>query len=585
MNVTNFQEIWQIDVGGEIYEASFEIMAQWIYEGALLPQDKVRRGNLRWIEAQKVPVLHQCFNSKEKGLPPPVFTTTTEVQINIPPIQNPPVAPEINKPANIYQTTIVQPEQQYQTNIVDQSQNYQTNIADQQQSYHTNIVEPAQNYQTRIETPQNYETNFVEDSQSSHNPFNQTQTVSQSNSCAMHADVPISYLCETCGNGFCKLCPKSYGGSVKICPFCGAMCQPLEKLQQKTNKNFQYQTAITKGFGFEDFFNALAYPFKFKTSLIAGAIMFMFFSLGQTAGAMGMSVFLVGAAICCWMMSNMLTFGILANTVENFSQGKINLDFMPGFDDFSLWDDVVHPFFLCLGTYIVSFGLLFIFVAGLVYFTWTTFNGNESMSMEKRIAAAQKQREDDRDKVKAKFKEDHPELYPQSDGDKEIEQIQKDLEFQRKKEIESIAGKTPEQEQQDRMEMLNNFKNLGIPAIGVAFLLLLWGIFYFPAACLVAGYTRSFKATLNPSIGWETIRILGWDYIKILLMVFIISAAIFFIGIILGMIFYPFNMPSVGNLPAKAIGALFGFYFSVVFAVILGFALYKNSEKLRLFRN
>ena len=51
----NTSELWQAEVNGQIYEASFEELAQWIQEGALLPQDKVRRGNLRWIEAQKVP--------------------------------------------------------------------------------------------------------------------------------------------------------------------------------------------------------------------------------------------------------------------------------------------------------------------------------------------------------------------------------------------------------------------------------------------------------------------------------------------------------------------------------------------------
>jgi ABC-type multidrug transport system fused ATPase/permease subunit len=311
----------------------------------------------------------------------------------------------------------------------------------------------------------------------------------------------------------------------------------------------------------------------------------MFFQLGQSAAAMGMSIFLMGAAICCWMLSNMLTFGILANTVENFSQGKINLNFMPDFDDFSLWDDVVHPFFLSLGTYLVSFGLLFIFIAGLVYFTWTTFNGNAPISMEKRIEMAQKEQEERRDKVAAEFKENHPELYTETEEDKELEQLQKDLQFQRKKEIESVAGKTPEEEAQDRQEMISNFKQLGLPAVGVAILLMFWGLFYFPAACLVAGYTRSFWATLNPAIGLETIKLLGWDYLKILVMLFIISAAIYFLTILLGVIFYAFNMPSIGNIPAKAVGSLIGFYFSVVFAVILGFALYKNSEKLKLFRN
>jgi hypothetical protein len=43
-----------------------------------------------------------------------------------------------------------------------------------------------------------------------------------------------------------------------------------------------------------------------------------------------------------------------------------------------------------------------------------------------------------------------------------------------------------------------------------------------------------------------------------------------------------FDMPGVGNLPAKFIGSLFGFYFSVVFSCVLGFAIFKNAHKLDL---
>ena len=143
---------------------------------------------------------------------------------------------------------------------------------------------------------------------------------------------------------------------MKICPFCGAMCKSVKEVQEKAQAAFQYERAITKGFGSEDFFAALSYPFRYKTSLIIGAIMFMLFTLGQGAGSMG-NIMLGGAGIVCWMMSNMLTFGVLANTVNNFSQGRINENFMPGFEDFSLLDDVVHPFFLSIGTYLVSFGL------------------------------------------------------------------------------------------------------------------------------------------------------------------------------------------------------------------------------------
>ncbi|MBK8150334.1 MAG: hypothetical protein IPK58_19595 [Acidobacteria bacterium] len=82
MNVTDFQEIWQIDIGDQVYEATFEVLTQWIGEGSLLPQDKVRRGNLRWIEARRVPALVPFFNAKESGAPPPVTTSTVSGETN-----------------------------------------------------------------------------------------------------------------------------------------------------------------------------------------------------------------------------------------------------------------------------------------------------------------------------------------------------------------------------------------------------------------------------------------------------------------------------------------------------------------------
>ena len=72
----NTNEIWQAEVNGQIYEASFEELAQWITEGALLPQDKVRRGNLRWIEANKVPTLYGYFNAMTLGVNQPNVQTT-----------------------------------------------------------------------------------------------------------------------------------------------------------------------------------------------------------------------------------------------------------------------------------------------------------------------------------------------------------------------------------------------------------------------------------------------------------------------------------------------------------------------------
>lgn len=49
---------WQVEVQGQIYVADFEELKQWIAEGAVLPSDRVKRGELRWLAAEKVPELH-----------------------------------------------------------------------------------------------------------------------------------------------------------------------------------------------------------------------------------------------------------------------------------------------------------------------------------------------------------------------------------------------------------------------------------------------------------------------------------------------------------------------------------------------
>jgi hypothetical protein len=131
------------------------------------------------------------------------------------------------------------------------------------------------------------------------------------------------------------------------------------------------------------------------------------------------------------------------------------------------------------------------------------------------------------------------------------------------------------------------FGRLAAAAIPLFLLLMVgvvWGLFYFPAACAVAGYTRSFAATINPLVGLDTIRRMGFDYVKILLMLMLLSIASGIVSFIFNLLLSPFDMPGVGNLPAIALVSLFTFYFAVVFALILGFALYKNSAKLNLYR-
>jgi hypothetical protein len=360
--------------------------------------------------------------------------------------------------------------------------------------------------------------------------------------------------------------------------------------------------------------------------------MYMFFSLGQSAGGFG-GIFMLVGAIVSYMLANTLVFGVLSNTVNNFSQGKIGGDFMPTFDDFSLWDDVVHPFFLSIGVYISSFGPLIVLVLVAFYMVVGTvtkeMNGLRSdaaqvISPELPYAAkaqhqteelkalinkqqeAQKKRLDEiRTNVEANERAAetgvegpgplafrtpdapvNPTVAPgsvQDPDEAEFDRINNMIQEQRKAQLEAAVGKTPETMAKERTDLIKQILAYGALFLLLGGIFLLWGLFYFPAACAVAGYTGSFAATLNPTVGLDTIRRLGFDYVKILLMTILLAIMAAIVSGVLGFVLSAFDMPGVGNLPAKALASLFGFYISVVFSCIIGFALFKGADRLRLF--
>ena len=154
----------------------------------------------------------------------------------------------------------------------------------------------------------------------------------------------------------------------------------------------------------------------------------------------------------------------------------------------------------------------------------------------------------------------------------------------RKQSLESTLGKSPETEAREEAEMIQAFLGLAAPIVVIGAIAFLWGLFFFPAACAVAGYTRSFSATINPLVGLDTIQRLGADYVKILAMALVLLVASITVSGVLGAIFAVFDLPMVGNLPATAIGALFTFYLSAVFSCMVGYALYRSADRLGLAR-
>lgn len=539
-------EIWQVDVNGTVYDAAFGELPEWIDGGSLMPGDKVRKGNLRWIEARRVPSLVPFFNAKEKGEPMPFVVTVTEGE---------PVAesPALAEPA---------------------------------------IAEPSVVAEPVASAPAV--------------AFDPTR-------CSLHDDRESFYLCDGCANGFCKECPTSYGSSVKICPLCGAMCKRAEEAKAINKLLQQESAAINEGFGLSDFFRALGHPFNFKVSLFFGAFLFMLLTVGRSAGGMG-GIYMAVGGIFAGMSANALTFGVLSHTLNNFIQGKLDENFMPDFDDFELWEDVIHPFFLSIAAYLSSFGPFFLTLAVGFYLVSSAvadqmdsyksdleripgthiYNGRQLVDQSgdvKDVLQGIDQRQRDRIETATQSADENIESDPNATATPFVDEESRQQEELwaaategRKQSLESAFGKTPETEAKEDAEMIQAMLGLAAPLVVVGFITLLWGLFYFPAACAVAGYTRMFSSTINPLVGLDTIKRLGFDYVKLLGITAIMLVASVVVSAALSLIFAPLALPGLGNIPATAISAFFTFYLVAVFSCLLGYALFKGADRLKLVR-
>ena len=544
-------EIWQVDVNGTVYEAAFGELPEWIEGGSLLPGDKVRKGNLRWIEARRVPSLIPFFNAKEKGEPLPVIVSVTEAQPD--PIT---VEPEIDRSA-VQLVPDVGP-----------------------------IAAPS-------------------------SAFDPTR-------CAIHSELESFFLCDGCANGFCKACPHSYGGTVKVCPMCGAMCRPAAEVKATQEVILKHSELVDQGFGIADFFTALGHPFNFKASLFFGALLYAFFTLGQSAASLG-GIFLFVSALFCLMFANMLSFGVLSTTVDNFIQGNLDANFMPNFEDFEIWDDIVHPFFLSIAAYLVSFGPFLLTLAVGFYLVVNTvqdtaasiqsdleripgthmYAGRELADQSGEVKEVLERIDRERAEKIANASNQVALAAEMADADeysnantgvvvdresREQEELWAMATESRKQSLESAIGKSPETAAQERAEMFKAFLQLAAPLVVIGFITFLWGCIFFPAACAVAGYSRSFVATINPLVGLDTMKRLGGTYFKILLMGFALVLMAGFVSMTIAAILSPLDLPRMGNLPATGITALFTFYLWTVFSCIIGYALFKKGDKLGLIR-
>jgi hypothetical protein len=103
----------------------------------------------------------------------------------------------------------------------------------------------------------------------------------------------------------------------------------------------------------------------------------------------------------------------------------------------------------------------------------------------------------------------------------------------------------------------------------------IFGVLFFPAVCLTVNNVR-FVGRIKFTSGLKTMNKLGFDYLKILMLCFVLLGISLAVVKAFDAIFSKLELPIAGVFFSIIIGSLFVFYFWTVFSSILAIAATKN---------
>jgi len=376
------------------------------------------------------------------------------------------------------------------------------------------------------------------------------------NACYNHPDMAPQYVCRMCGAEFCKECPNYVSASnIPLCPLCGELCKPYEEVKRKT-ASAEFQSS---GFGLNDFGRAIRYPLQHKVALVCGALVYALLSIGGFRTS---------------IIAYVIMFGCMSHVISQVAWGRLDRSFMPDFSAFSLWDDLVVPIFLGIGITIVTWGPTIVLTIALVIGVvssrpaFSPLPGGDRETAQESVGPSEK---------------DLSVLTDPNADPKKLEEANRKLnELRPASQIsrEAERSKNQESDPAGALRMLLPYLGAGIVIVGLFLITLAWGVFYYPMALTVAGYTQTFGSVIDPMVGIDTIRRMRGTYFKAFGMILAIQATAFIVSIIVAIVTSPFALPLVGNLPAMFVSGTFTFYFNLVIACLLGLSLYKCADQL-----
>ena len=374
------------------------------------------------------------------------------------------------------------------------------------------------------------------------------------NTCQNHPELAAQYICRMCRATWCEACPRFVSGKIPLCPSCGDLCKLFNDVTTKAAQS-EFQAS---GFGLADFGRAIRYPFQHLIPLIGGALLYAFLLLAGFKGA-----------LVAWM----IMFGCISHVISQVAWGRLNRSFMPDFSAFSLWDDLVVPFFLGIGIFVVTWGPIIVLIVALLF---GVLGGPKPPSVIPGQDMA------DQAERSAPTSEDLKVLTDPNADPKKLEEANNKL-----NNLRPGAQIAQEAERSKSQNEPGAGLSMLLPYLGASILLgvlllagLSWAFFYYPMALAVAGYTQSFASVINPLVGLDTIKRMGLTYFKAFAMVVVIQIAAGIVSVIIAIATAPFNLPFVGNLPANFINGTATFYFNLVIACVLGLSLFKSADRL-----
>lgn len=170
-------------------------------------------------------------------------------------------------------------------------------------------------------------------------------TAGPSNVCRNHPQIAPDYICYACSTSLCKNCVNMVASRMPICTVCGELCRPYAELAKEMSRTaFQ-----TSAFGFTDLIDGLRFPFTDIIALILFCIVYTVLKFGSNFGG------LIGGLLLTAISTGIL-FAMMSTVIRRVADGRVTEGFTPEFG--SIFDDIIHPMFLSVGVFLISFGPL-----------------------------------------------------------------------------------------------------------------------------------------------------------------------------------------------------------------------------------